>query len=245
MKVWAIADLHLCFSVPEKSMEIFGPDWKNYPERIKSNWLEKIDEKDLVLLPGDISWSKNPEEAKKDLMWLDSLPGTKIMIKGNHDYWWTTLSKLKQILPPSIYFIQNNALTFNEVSIAGARLWDTDEYEFSDYVRYVENPSASKIEKIQDDEKIFKREIIRLELSLEKMDQKAKIKIAMCHYPPISATLEDSVASHLLEKYGINYCVFGHLHHLDKSKKIFGEKRGIKYLLTSSDYLEFKPLQVC
>ena len=244
MNIWAIADLHLCFGVPNKTMEIFGTDWKNYIEKIKNNWLEKITADDLVLIAGDISWGKNLAEARPDFLFLNALPGIKIIIKGNHDYWWTTQSKLKNFLPSSIHFIHNNVFNFRNISIAGTRLWDSKEYDFSKYIRYVKNPKTSKAPKPIDNEKIFLREIERLKLSLSHLDKNAKIKIAMCHYPPISATLEDSIISKILEKHHIDICVFGHLHHVHKSMKIFGKKNNIKYLLTSSDYLDFMPLKI-
>ena len=244
MAIWAIADLHLCFDIPDKSMEIFGKDWENYVERTQENWKKNVKDEDLVLIPGDISWGKDLKEATADLIWIDKLPGTKVLIKGNHDYWWTSQSKLNAIDLPSIHFIHNNVFNWNGVSIAGARLWDSSEYDFTGYIRYVENPKASKVIPIHDDEKIFAREIQRLKLSLDQLDQKADIKIVMCHYPPIGATLQNSKISKMLNQYNVDMCVFGHLHHVDKSKKIFGIKDNIKYLLTSSDYLEFIPLKI-
>jgi len=187
---------------------------------------------------------KDFEEALPDFLFLDALPGTKVIIKGNHDYWWTSTSKLKQFLPPSFHFIHNNVFNWKDVSIAGARLWDSDEYNFSEYIRYRENPKASKTAKPLDNEKIFLRELHRLKLSLEQIDKNAKLKIALCHYPPISATLQDSVTSKLLEKYHIDICVFGHLHHVNKSMQLFGEKNNIKYILASADYLDFMPIKI-
>lgn len=244
MSIWALSDLHLCFGVPDKSMEIFGPEWTNYPEKIKENWLKNIKKEDLVLIPGDISWGKDLEEAAPDFEFIESLPGTKVILKGNHDYWWTTISKLKTFLPPSCHFIHNDVFNFGKVSIAGARLWDTKEFNFNGYIRYVENPKASKKNIPFDNEKIFSRELQRLQLSLDLLDKKAGLKIVMCHYPPINAKLDDSIASKKLEERGVNICVFGHLHHVDKSQKMFGEKNGVRYFLTSADYLDFNPLKI-
>lgn len=245
MKVWAIADLHLSFAVPGKSMEFFGPIWKNYTEKIRTNWLSKIKEEDLILIAGDISWGMKTEEATADFNWLKELPGIKILVKGNHDYWWTSLSKLNNLFAPSFHFIQNNSFNISDLSIAGTRLWETPEYNFSNYIQYKANPNASSLAKTEDNAKIFERELKRLKTSLSQLNPKARIKIAMCHYPPIGAELKDSSVSKLLEEYKIDFCVFGHLHQLDKSKKMFGEKNGVKYLLTSADYLDFNPLLVC
>src|ERR1700733_9276880 len=108
MAVWALADLHLALSIPEKSMESFGEPWINYTAKIKDQWLKHIKTDDLVLIPGDISWAMRLEDAAVDLNWIHELPGTKVLIRGNHDYWWTSLSKVERILPPSIHLVQNN-----------------------------------------------------------------------------------------------------------------------------------------
>jgi len=248
MKVWALADLHLSFSVPEKSMEFFGPVWKDYADKIAAHWKKEIAPDDLVLIAGDISWAMRWEQALIDLNWIAALPGKKVLLRGNHDYWWGSFKKMSENLPPSLYLIQNNSLSFDGISIGGARLWDSNEYSFGNYIEYVENPRATKnfLESPQDDsaEKIFERELIRLQLSLQSMDKHAKIRIALTHYPPISADLQPSRASKLLEENGIKICIFGHLHNIKKGAQLFGEKNGIRYLLTSSDYLGFNPLRI-
>lgn len=100
MAVWAIADLHLSFGIPDKSMDVFGPQWTDHAEHVKKHWLESISAEDLVLIPGDISWAMTPEQAKADLEWIHELPGTKVLLRGNHDYWWTSVSKVQKVLPP-------------------------------------------------------------------------------------------------------------------------------------------------
>ncbi len=248
MQIFAISDLHLSLSSPEKTMEDFGDIWKNYQTKIKNNWEKTVSGNDLVLISGDISWAIKLKDALIDLEWLHSLPGKKVILRGNHDYWWPSVSKLKEALPPSISFIQNNSLSFEDVSIAGTRLWDTKEYNFNDYINFVYNPKQKKDiqEEIQKDlsEKIFLRELERLKLSLETMDKKAKTKIVMTHYPPISADLKDSQVSKLLEKYNIDICIFGHLHNLKREKKMFGEKNNINYILASADYIDFTPIKI-
>jgi predicted phosphohydrolase len=242
MSIWAIADLHLSFGVPEKTMEVFGPEWVDYAEKLKSSWLDAIKSDDLVLIAGDISWAMRPEEAKVDLDWIDALPGTKVMIKGNHDYWWSSLSKVKRILPPSIHMIQNNAFNWREYSIGGARLWDTAEYGFDAFINFRETAVPSSKEEKPDAEKIFKRELERLELSLKSLNQSAAKRFVMTHYPPISADLHPSRTAALLEKYRVDVCVFGHLHSVKRGQSLFGTCNGIRYFLTSCDYLDFKPL---
>lgn len=248
MTIWALADLHLAFGVPSKTMDVFGEPWTGYAEKIERNWIANIKDDDLVLIPGDISWAMRTEEAKIDLEWIHKLPGTKVILRGNHDYWWTSLSKVEKVLPASIHLIQNNVFNWKDVSIGGTRLWDTSEFSFSNYIQYQENPRAKQLTDRDDNaderERIFQRELGRLELSLKGLSKDAKLRIAMTHYPPISADLLNSRTSQILEKHGVNICVFGHLHNVDQTAKMFGEKNGIKYFLTSCDYLNFVPKKI-
>lgn len=247
--IWALGDLHLSFGIKNKSMDIFGKEWEGWTDKIRKFWCEKIAADDLVLIPGDISWAMHPEEAIADLNWIDSLPGTKVMIRGNHDYWWGSKNKVKSILPASIHMIQNDAFHFHSVSIAGARLWDTPEYHFYPYIDVKEGKAKpSEFDKAslsEEDEKIFTRELLRLEMSLQQFKKDAGIKIVMTHYPPIGSDLKESRASKLLEKYHAQYCVFGHLHSVKANSLPFGDKNGIHYALTSCDYLNFTPLKIC
>lgn len=248
MSVWALGDLHLSFGVPDKKMDIFGDNWKEHHQKIKEHWMDLIRPTDLVLLPGDISWAMRTEDAKPDLLWIDALPGTKVMIRGNHDFWWNSLKKVEEILPPSIHVIQNNVFIWNDFAICGARLWDTNEYGFSSFITYKDNPKAKPLtetdENHEEAQRIFDRELSRLELSLKALPKDQRIRIAMTHYPPIGADLGASKTSQLLEKYQIAACVFGHLHNVHRGALPFGTKGGIRYMLTSCDYLDFTPLQV-
>ncbi len=248
--IWALSDLHLAFGVPSKSMETFGEKWKDYSARIEKHWQELIGEGDLVLLPGDISWGMRMEEALVDLEWIDRLPGTKVILRGNHDYWWPSSKKLEEMLPKSIKFIHNNALVFEDVAIGGARLWETAEYSFNDVIHFQENPRA-KVKTIEElekkkemDERIFLRELERLRLSLSALDPKANTRIALTHYSPIGNALLPSRASKILEEFKIDICIFGHLHNVKESSLSFGVARGVRYLFTSADYLDFIPLEI-
>jgi len=247
MNIWAIGDLHLSFGIPNKSMDIFGPSWKEHAKKIEESWINLVSADDLVLIPGDISWAMRLEEALIDLQWIDRLPGTKLLLKGNHDYWWGSLKKIVAVLPPSLHLIQNNSFRWKEVAVGGARLWDSDEYRFSDFIEYRENPKAKAIDPealVQEDlsEKIFERELQRLEMSLSSMPNDAKIRIAMTHYPPIGADLKPSMASKILEKHRIDICVFGHLHNIKSGLSLFGTKNNVRYVLASSDYIRFQPI---
>lgn len=227
MNLFAIADLHLALSVPEKDMGVFGPHWSGYMEKMATSWKEVVAPEDLILIPGDISWATDLEDARKDLAWIGALPGTKVMIRGNHDYWWGSLKKVRGLCPPSIYPLHHTACTFGEVTIAGTRLWDGPDFS-SD----------------PEDQKIYKRELGRLELACQALDPKARWRIVMTHYPPLTPDLADSPASAILERYRIDLCVFGHLHNLEPHAPLFGQKNGVRYLLTSSDYLGFLPLKL-
>lgn len=245
--IWSLSDLHLSFGVPEKSMEVFGPQWQSYTKKIEENWRSQIDSNDLVLIAGDISWAIRLDDALIDLQWIDQLPGRKIMIKGNHDYWWTSKKKVKSILPSSIEILQNDSLLIDEIAFGGTRLWDTDEYQFNQFITFQENPrQKEKNEEIAQEElqqKIFERELERLRLSLRSMHPDAKKRICMTHYPPISHDLKESSASKILEEFHIAICVFGHLHNL-KENLPFGTRNGVKYMLTSCDAISFKPVKV-
>jgi predicted phosphohydrolase len=231
-------------------MEVFGPAWQGYAEKIASHWKRLVAPTDLVLIPGDISWAMRLPEVGPDLAWIDALPGEKILLKGNHDYWWSSSSKLSQIMPPSIRFIHNNTLTWNGIALGGARLWDTPEYSFNTFITFRENPLAKKktpeelSREKEEEEKIFKRELERLKLSLSQLDPQAQLRIALTHYPPIGADLKPSRASQLLEEFQIDICVFGHLHNVKPHSLPFGKARGVNYLFASCDYHDFQPILV-
>ena len=244
MNIWAISDLHLAMGTEGKDMSIFGDNWSAHHKKIELHWKASIKSDDLVLIAGDISWAINPEEATVDLKWIDHLPGQKVLLRGNHDYWWKSISKVKDILPPSLHIIQNNSLLFGDISISGSRLWDSDQYSFEEYIDIHPGTALKKTEDNSQQNKIFQRELQRLELSLKAINPKAKKRIAITHYPPIGADLKPSIVSNLLEQYNINTCIFGHLHSLKKSLPMFGNKNNIDYILTSSDYLNFKPIQI-
>ena len=221
MKVFAISDLHLSVNNP-KPMDIFGPVWDGYLDKIFSEWKEKVSENDLVLLAGDFSWAMKLEEAIADFNLLKDLPGKKVLIRGNHDYWWNAISTLRKNLPPSFYAIQNDAIKFGNIVLCGTRGWQVLE---------------NNMERTPEDEKIFKREIIRLEMTLQaaqKMRNENDKVFCMMHYPPMNALKEDSPFSLLLEKYKVDKVIYEHLHGL-KNVETYFIKNGIEYYLTSCD----------
>ena len=226
MKVFAISDLHLSVNNP-KPMDIFGPVWEGYLDKIFSQWRELVSEDDVMLLPGDFSWAMHLEDAVPDFKMLECLPGKKIIIRGNHDYWWKSISAVRNILPEDFYAIQNDAMRFGSFVFCGTRGWQVPEKD---------------AQQSAEDEKIFKREVIRLEMSLqaaEKIKQDGDKVVCMIHYPPMNFSRDDSEFSKLIEKYHVDYVVFGHLHGYKNIQTEF-EKNGVKYFLTSCDVVNNK-----
>jgi predicted phosphohydrolase len=248
MTVWAIADLHLSFGCPDKGMDIFGPEWSRHYEKIQQFWDAYVQDEDLVLIPGDISWAMRLVEAQADLEWISKRPGTKVMIKGNHDHWWASTNKVRSILPPRMHVIWNDVFHWRDIVVGGARLWDTAELDFSPIIEMKPKPGvkseAAKEFSVQDDKKIFDRELLRLQASLQAMQPDTALKIVMTHFPPIGWDLQESQAVPLLEKAKIQHVVFGHLHSVKKGSVIFGTKAGITYHLASADWLNFTLLKI-
>lgn len=246
MNVWALSDFHLSFGVKNKSMEIFGDAWKNWTEKIQTHCHALIKQEDLLLIAGDISWASTLEEALPDLSWIDKLPGTKIILKGNHDYWWPSYSKLVKALPSSIKAVQNNSFVFKNICVGGTRLWDSPSFSFESLISSNQDSFGSSELKpfTLQDQVIYERELQRLEMSLNTFAKETVKKIVMTHYPPVGLDLASSTASKLFEKYQIDISVFGHLHSIKNKKPLFGQKGSILYALTSCDYLDFVPRQL-
>jgi uncharacterized protein len=251
MKIWALADLHLSFGVPSKSMEVFGPSWKDYQSKMQEFWTRLVHKEDLVLVPGDISWAIHLQEILIDLDWIAALPGTKILLKGNHDYWWSSTNKLRRIIPPSIHLIYHDAFEWQNVAIGGTRLWDTPEYSYDEFIAFQPNPRCVKSKTAEelshqkeDNARIFARELERLKCSLSQLSPKATTRIALTHYPPIGPDLQPSRTSEILEEYKIDICIFGHLHSVKQGALPLGTARGVRYLFASADYLNFEPILV-
>lgn len=242
MAIFTIGDLHLSFGTPDKAMDQFGPIWVNHPAKVKEAWLQRIAKDDLVLIPGDISWAKRLSEAQVDLNWIDELPGTKVLIRGNHDYWWASQAKLQALELKTIHFLHNSSYAWGDVSVAGARLWDSSSYNCEECFLTKGTPKTPH--ELEQDEAIFRRELLRLEESLKSMDPRSPIKIAMTHYPPTNPRLDPTAVTDLLERYQVQICLFGHLHGIRKDKTFFGTARGVQYILTSCDVLNCIPLKL-
>lgn len=230
MRIFAISDLHLSVNNP-KPMDIFGPTWENYLEKIFADWKERVSDDDLVLMAGDFSWAMKLEETEKDFALLENLPGKKVLIRGNHDYWWKSISAVRNVLPENFYAIQNDALKFDEIIVCGTRLWNL--------------PDTNKPLSPEDD-KIYKRELLRLEMTLQnakKLQSNNEKIVCMLHYPPYTFKEEDNEVTALLEKYDVSAVVYGHIHAYCKQNLIL-VKNNINYYLTSCDIVENKLVEI-
>ncbi len=230
MKVFAISDFHLCIS-GAKPMEIFGDGWANYLEKIKEDWQNKVNDDDVVLIAGDISWAMKLDEAKQDLVYFDNLKGTKIFVRGNHDYWWQGISNVRQALKNNCYALQNDAIKIGNIVVCGTRGWTVPDKDFKD----------------DQDKKIYKREVLRLEMALFRAASLANDGdsiVCMLHYPPYSQNKGESEFVSLLKKYNVKACVFGHIHSNIGKYKLYENLYGIDFYLTSCDLLGNKLQQI-
>ena len=231
MSIYVIGDLHLYFSI-DKPMNIFGFNWENHAEKIKDNWIKKVKETDTVLIPGDFSWATYLEETYKDFEFLNNLPGRKILLKGNHDYWWTTLNKMNNYIKNSgfenIDFLYNNSFFIEDKIITGTRGW-------------ISNLNNENL-------KILKRENERLKLSIksgiEKYGEDKEI-IVLMHYPPfIKENVENIDFVKTMKEFNVSKCFYGHLHSDSHKEAIEGKIENIEFKLVSSDYINFDLLKI-
>jgi len=236
MSIFAMGDLHLSTNQKtNKSMEVFGKRWQGYMDKIKKNWEAVVSENDTVIIPGDISWALTLEEAEQDLCFLDSLPGKKIIGKGNHDYWWSTVTKMKAFFEEhsitTIDFLYNNAFETPEAIIAGTRGW------------YVEE--KLQVTETADYEKIVARENQRLEISLRQAQRlrgdSDKPILVYFHFPPVFKSFRCDEFIETMKKYGIQKCYFGHIHSNYLIPRSV-ECDGILMTIISADYLDFVPM---
>ena len=230
MAIYTISDLHLSLGM-NKPMDIFGDNWENHDKKIRSNWIKKVKEEDLILLPGDFSWAMYIQDAKKDFEYLNELPGTKLLLKGNHDYWWESLKRMREFLKENnfsnIDFIYNNSYIWENKIIVGTRGWSEQE----------ENP-----------EKIIRRENLRLELSIQdgikKFGDDKEIIVCM-HYPPFNGYESPELNFiETMKKYNIKICIYGHIHGEVGKEAKKGNIDGIKFVMASSDQANFDLIKI-
>ena len=232
MSVFAISDLHLSLSI-DKPMDVFGDRWKNYMEKMEREWRNTVGENDYVIIPGDISWATYLEQSAADFEFIESLPGRKVISKGNHDYWWTTMNKLNAFLKDnnlsSISFMHNNSFKLGRYLICGTRGWTV--------------PGDDDCR--DEDVKIYKRELQRLENSLKHACRTdGEILVAALHYPPFNSRWEPSGFVDIMKDYRVDVCLYGHLHAESINNAVEGKIEGIDFKLVSADHLDFKPLRL-
>ena len=236
MAIFALADLHLCLSCPDKSMEICWSSWENYVSRIKENWEETVTSDDTVLIPGDISWATYIDKAEADFRFISDLPGRKLLCRGNHDYWWTTIKKMEDFFEEKgfdLEFVRTNVIEAEDCLISGTRGWMIE--------------SRDSIEG-SDNKKIYERERLRIRMCIDKLNEAdpehAKKHILMIHYPPITARKEFTEFAEMISEGMVDVCVYGHLHGKSHSKAFEGDFGGTEFICVSSDYVGFKPVKI-
>jgi len=221
-------------------MDVFGPHWQNHEARLARAWDDAVDASDLVLVPGDISWAMDLPGAAPDLAWLGQRPGRKVILRGNHDFWWKSLSKVRAALPKGITALQNDAYVDEEqkVAVAGTRLWALPELA---PLLAPESELEAEARDPEHDARMVAREMQRLRLSLSSLPEGDYRRLAILHYPPTDAALTETAATRALAEHGVELCAFGHLHHVPAGAPFGGELAGVRYRLVSADYLDFAP----
>ena len=227
MALYAIGDLHLCLGAP-KPMDVFGGAWVNYMDKLKEG-LSVIGPEDTTVLLGDLSWALDLENAQADFAWINKIPGRKIILKGNHDYWWSTAAKFQRFCVENhfsnMFILNNNFYEYEDWAICGTRGWFFEESRSSEH-----------------DEKVFKRELLRLETSLCAAGDRNKM--VFLHYPPRYKGYECQEILDLLQKYGVRRCFYGHLHGPSHKLAMEGVWDSVEFRLTAADYLNFTPFRV-
>jgi len=225
--LYAIGDLHLCLGAP-KPMDVFGGAWIGYMDKLRDG-LSCVSDEDTVILLGDLSWAMDLQHAKADFTWINSIPGRKIILKGNHDYWWSTASKFYKFCSENgfenIHILNNNCFFYDDWAICGTRGWFFEEERSGEH-----------------DEKVFKRELLRLEASLKAAGDHPKM--VFLHYPPKYKGYTCPEILELLKKYEVRSCFYGHLHGGSHKLALEGQWDGVEYRLVAADYLNFKPYTV-
>lgn len=230
MKIYAISDLHMSVANP-KPMNIFGASWNDYLDVIARGWAQKVTDDDVVLIAGDISWAMNASDALLDMQYFNNLKGKKVFIRGNHDYWWKSITNLREKMPENCFLLQNDAIKIENTIICGSRLW-------------LVPGSPDFCEK---DQKLYLREIERLKLAFFKaqaLRQEGDNLICMTHYPPFNVKRESNAVTELIEVNSTNAVIYGHLHGKDARADKLLTKNGVKYYLTSCDLVNNKLVEI-
>lgn len=228
MRIFAIGDLHLPGG-DDKPMNVFGPHWDGHWEKIRADWLSRVAEDDVVLIPGDISWAMQLRDALPDLRSIGELPGRKILLRGNHDYWWGAITRVREALPEGMYALQNDALTLDSVTFCGSRGWINPQ----------QNTEG-------EDARLYAREVARLRLSLDqarRLSPEGRL-VALTHFPPLGEGGTPTPVSELMREYGVGDVVYGHLHGASIRGAFSGTVEGVRYHFVSCDGLNFQLYQL-
>ena len=227
MALYAIGDLHLSLS-GEKPMDVFGEAWRDHAEKLKKGFAA-LTQDDLCILCGDLSWGMGLADAREDFAFIDALPGKKILLKGNHDYWWTTATKAKKFFAENGFTTMdihnNNCFFYGDVALCGTRGWFYEEERGGEH-----------------DKKILRREVMRLEASLNAAGEREKL--VFLHYPPVYRSYECPEILELLEKHGVKLCCYGHLHGKSCQGALNGWRGGTEFRLLSADFVNFTPVRI-
>ncbi len=228
MNIYSLSDLHLSLNCP-KPMNIFGSVWDNYLDEVKLE-CDKLSDDDILLIAGDISWAMTLEEAKPDLEFVGSLKGKKVLIRGNHDYWWKSISAVRGVLPSGVYAIQNDCLRLGNILLTGSRGWSTPEVGCT---------------LTKEDQKIYDREVVRFRLGLEAANKQRESEdklIVLSHYPPFNSTISPTPFTAMFDEYGVDSVVYGHLHGNNVKLLKKATVGNVTYYLTSCDLVRNKPV---
>ena len=224
MALYAIGDTHLSLAA-DKPMDVFGGGWEGYVDKLRDGFA-LVNDEDTVVLCGDLSWGMSLEEARADFAFLDALPGRKLLLKGNHDYWWNTASKMNRFFAENgfttLNILHNNCYSYGPYALCGTRGWFYEE---------------------KGDQKVFRRELIRLEASLKAAGERPKL--CFLHYPPLYQGYRCNEILELLEQYQVELCCYGHLHGGSHRLAVEGKQGGVTYRLVSADYVGFQPQKIC
>ena len=229
-KLFALADLHLS-GTGDKPMDVFGPLWRDHGARMARAWDGLVGPQDSILLGGDLSWARNLDEAAPDLAWIAARPGRKLLLRGNHDSWWTSAAKVRRVLPPGLDLLHNDAHRMGEFVVVGARGWN--------------DPADPRAE--PGDARVFRREIDRLRASIADADARLghdTPRLALLHFPPWIDGREPSDVVPILRRAGVRICVYGHLHGDDHRVAIRGERDGMRFEFVAADAVDFAPVEI-
>lgn len=235
-KVWALSDMHLPGD-KNKTMDRFGSIWLAHPSQIRDNVTATCGENDILLVSGDVTWASNIEGARADLQFIAQLGCRVVLSEGNHDSWASSYNAVMRNLPPNVFWAKRGCTRIGNVAIVSTRLCDFDCVEWPDYIKT----------ECSDPQKQQRRDFMRLENALKELPQGDDIiRILMVHYPPISANGEANKLTDIINKYNVDYCVYGHLHYILEKQIAMDVKIGkTRFMLTASDHLKMKPVEIC